>query len=56
MVVNPTIGIKVMEEIAALGIKYVWLQPGTRSDEIREFAASNGIEIIEDCVLHRIDR
>jgi len=50
MVVNPKSGIKVMEEISKLGIKYVWLQPGTRSQEIREFAAENNIELIEDCI------
>ena len=50
MVVNPKSGIKVMEEINKLGIKYVWLQPGTRSQEIRDFAAENNIELIEDCI------
>ncbi len=56
MVVNPDRGIRVMEEIRDLGIKYVWMQPGTRSDEIRQFADENGITLIEDCVLTRIDR
>ncbi|MFP4198636.1 MAG: CoA-binding protein [Halanaerobium sp.] len=50
MVVNPKQGIKVMEEINKLGIKYVWLQPGTRSEEIKKFAAENNIELIEDCI------
>lgn len=54
MVVNPQAGLKVMEEIAARGIKYVWMQPGTRSDAIRAFAAEKGIELIEDCVLIRL--
>ena len=44
-------GIKVMEEIRARGIKYVWMQPGTRSEEIRAFAKQHGIELVEDCVL-----
>lgn len=56
MVVNPTVGIRVMEDIRDLGVKHVWMQPGTRSDEIRDFARENGIELIEDCVLVRIDR
>lgn len=56
MVVNPRVGIKVMEEIAELGIKYVWMQPGTRSQEIRDFADDHDITLIEDCVLVRIDR
>jgi len=50
MVVNPKYGIKVMKEIDKLGIKYVWLQPGTRSQEIRDFAAANEIELIENCI------
>lgn len=54
MVVNPRIGLKVMEEIGERGIKYVWLQPGARSDEIRDYAAGNGISLIEDCVLVRL--
>lgn len=54
MVVNPKVGIKVMEEINKLGIKYVWLQPGTRSKEIKDFAAENDIKIIEDCIYARL--
>lgn len=50
VVVKPEIGIEVMKEINDLGIKYVWLQPGTRSQEIRDFAAKNEIEIIENCI------
>lgn len=56
MVVNPKKGLQVMEDIAAAGIKYVWMQPGTRSDEIRAFAAEHGITLIEDCVLVRVDQ
>jgi predicted CoA-binding protein len=54
MVVNPKHGIKVMEEINQLGIKYVWLQPGTRSEEIRKFATEKGIELIKDCIYARL--
>ena len=56
MVVNPRTGLRVMQEIAQAGIKYVWMQPGTRSQEIRDFAAANGIDLIEDCVLIQVDR
>lgn len=56
MVVNPRTGLRVMKEIAQAGIRYVWMQPGTRSDEIRDFAEENGIELIEDCVLIQVDR
>ncbi|PUU95366.1 CoA-binding protein [Halanaerobium sp.] len=54
MVVNPKHGIKVIKEINKLGIKYVWLQPGTRSQEIRDYAAENEIEIVEDCIYARL--
>mgnify|MGYP000252838302 CR=1 FL=1 len=54
MVVNPKIGIKVMKEINKLGIKYVWLQPGTRSQEIRDFAAENDIQLVESCIYARL--
>lgn len=50
IVVNPQIGKHVMKEVNKLGINYVWLQPGTRSDEIRDFAEENGIKIVESCV------
>ena len=50
IVVNPQIGKHVMKEVNKLGIKYVWLQPGTRSDEIRDYAEENGIEIVESCI------
>jgi len=56
MVVNPDTGLRVMEDIKAAGIRYAWMQPGTRSLEIRDYAAANGIELIEDCVLVQVDR
>ena len=54
MVVNPRTGRKVFDDIYGLGIQYVWMQPGTRSDEIRAFAEEKGINLIEDCILVRI--
>lgn len=54
MVVNPKQGIKIMKEINKLGIKYVWLQPGTRSQEIRDFAAENDINLIENCIYAKL--
>ncbi|MCF8000911.1 MAG: CoA-binding protein [Halanaerobiales bacterium] len=50
IVVNPQIGKHVMKEVNKLGIKYVWLQPGTRSDEIREYAKENDIKTVESCI------
>jgi len=51
MVVNPEVGIKAMEQIAERGIKYVWLQPGSESEEIHAFAREHGIVAIEACIL-----
>lgn len=50
MVVNPKIGKDIMKEINKLDIKNVWLQPGTRSDEIREYANKHDINIVESCI------
>ncbi len=50
MVVNPQIGKLIMKEITELNIKYVWLQPGTRSDEIRKYAEENDIKLVESCI------
>lgn len=51
MVVNPKVGLGVMQEIRDAGIKHVWLQPGAESEEIHEFARANGISAIDACVL-----
>ncbi|MCK8823626.1 CoA-binding protein [Fuchsiella alkaliacetigena] len=50
LVVNPQIGLKVMEEIIELAIDYLWLQPGARSEELRERASKEGINLIEGCI------
>ncbi len=51
MVVNPTVGMSMIEAIANSTAKYLWLQPGTRSDELISKAESLGLIVIEDCVL-----
>lgn len=50
-VVNPRVGIKVLDACHQKGIKKVWLQPGTVSDELLEKAESLGIETLQACVL-----
>ncbi len=50
LVVNPKIGIEIMKDIKNNDIKYVWLQPGARSQEIRKFARKNNIEFINGCI------
>lgn len=51
MVVNPTIGYSMLEDIKSKGIKVLWLQPGTISDELLKKASSLGMEVVQDCVL-----
>jgi len=51
MVVAPERGKAYIEEAAALGIKYVWFQPGTYDNEILRMAKDKGMEILLDCVL-----
>lgn len=50
-VVNPGIGIKILDEVIKLGIKRIWIQPGAESDALIEKAKTNGIEVIEACIL-----
>jgi len=51
MVVAPRHGIKVVEEAAEVGIKNIWLQPGTVSDELLKLAEEKGINTVQACVL-----
>ena len=50
-VVNPHIGISYLESIKKLGIKAIWLQPGTISDELLNKAKALNIDVVEACVL-----
>ena len=50
-VVNPKIGIGELEKIYKKGIKTIWLQPGTISDELIEKAKEYGMEIVDKCVI-----
>lgn len=54
MVVSPKRGKPVLEEAARLGIKYVWLQPGTYDDELLKLAKSLGLETVQNCVLRAL--
>lgn len=51
MVVAPRHGIKVVEEAARLGIKNIWLQPGTVNDALLKLAEEKGINTVQACVL-----
>lgn len=49
-VVNPQIGIKLIEDVIGKDVKYLWLQPGSRSEELKQKAKDNNIKFIEDCI------
>jgi predicted CoA-binding protein len=51
MVVNPRIGRNIVEEAAQLGIKYIWLQPGTYNDELIKQIEEKNISYVKNCVL-----
>lgn len=51
MVVSPKRGKPVLEEAARLGIKYIWLQPGTYNDELISLIEQLGLEAVKNCVL-----
>jgi predicted CoA-binding protein len=51
MVVNPKIGISYLDEIKNKNIKYIWLQPGTESQELKNKANELNLNVIEACVL-----
>ena len=52
LVVPPKVTEKVVKECEELGIKMVWMQPGSESIETIEFCVKNGIEVLHDiCVM-----
>lgn len=51
MVVSPKRGRPVLEEAAKLGIRYIWLQPGTYDDELMKLIDELGLEAVKACVL-----
>ncbi len=51
MVVAPARGRDVIAQAARLGVRYIWLQPGTHDDALMEQIASLGLEAVQACVL-----
>jgi predicted CoA-binding protein len=51
LVVNPTMGLDVLDECEKLGIASLFVQPGAGSDELRESASGKSIALHEGCVL-----
>ena len=51
MVVSPKRGEAFLREAAELGIKYIWLQPGTHNDDIMALIDELGLTALQGCVL-----
>ncbi len=52
VVVPPPAALEVVKEAASLGVKRVWFQPGTESEEALNFCRENGINFIAHlCVM-----
>ena len=51
MVVSPKRGKAVIEEAARLGVKNIWLQPGTHDDAIMKLIEEKGLTGVQACVL-----
>jgi uncharacterized protein len=52
LIINPKIGIEVLDQVHEKGIKNVWCQPGAESQELIDKAKGFGMNIIvNECVL-----
>lgn len=51
MVVNPRNGMGVITEAAHLGIKNIWLQPGTYNDKLLQLIEEKELTAVQACVL-----
>lgn len=52
VVVPPKVTEKIVRECNSLGIKKIWLQPGSESKEIIEFCQKNNIQVVHSvCVM-----
>ncbi len=51
MVVAPEAGLSVIEEAAKLGVKNIWLQPGSYNQKLLELIRAKGLNYVLNCVL-----
>lgn len=52
IVVPPQIATNIVEDCIRLGIKRIWFQPGSESEEALEKARNSGISVVSDaCIL-----
>ncbi len=51
-IVPPQVTLEVLKEVKALGLKDVWMQPGSESDEAIAYCEQNGINCVHNaCVM-----
>lgn len=51
-VVQPAVTEKVLEEVLSLGIKNVWMQPGSESEKALEFCKKNKVSVVANsCIM-----
>lgn len=50
-VVAPSFGKEYVNEAAELGIKNLWLQPGTYNEALLKLAEEKGLNVVKACVL-----
>lgn len=57
VVIPPARVMEVLKQCVEKGISYVWLQPGTESEEALRFGEEQGLKLIHhDCVLQALNR
>lgn len=52
--VPPSVGLKVVEEVAKKGIKQIYLNPGAESEELVRKAKALGLKVIQACSIFSI--
>lgn len=50
-IVNPKVGMTLIEDVIDLGINNIWMQPGTRDTKIVKRAVDNNINVVLSCVM-----
>ena len=57
MVIPPQNALPVVQEAASLGVKALWFQPGAENPTAIQWAKTQGMDVIEDCILvHHIQQ
>ncbi len=56
LVIRPELGINVVKSAYNSGIRRVMVQPGARSEEIRQWCRDKGMEYAEECALVELNK